>query len=206
VAGRHAVAAEGAHCVRKKAVAAGIVGEAAAGRTVVAGRPAARSSDGSSAQIAVLPVEDAASDRADGGRSVAGRAEDAALPATAAPGSRPAAQEDLLAEELEALYTALDFGGYSQPEGLVVAHYNLWDAGREQTRGDFLYLLERHRPEAGPGVGDIRTADSVGRSSAVEGPLEVEEVGEGTGTAGSQPSSLDGSAPCWTRYFDGPWV
>lgn len=89
--GRRAVAAEGAHCVRKKVGAAGIVGEAAGGRTAVVGRPAARSSDGSSAQTAALPVEDAASDRAEGARSVAGRAEDAALPATADPDSRPAA-------------------------------------------------------------------------------------------------------------------
>lgn len=88
----------------------------------------------------------------------------------------------------------------------MVVHYNLWDVGREQTRGDFLCLLGSHRPEAGPDAGDIRTADSAGRSSAVEGLLEVEVGEEGTGTAGSQPSSLDASATGRTRCFDGSFV
>ena len=204
------MAAEGAHCVRKKEGAAGIVEEAAVGRTaaavvVAADTPAERSSGGSSAQTAESPVEEAALGHAEEDRCAAGRAEDAARPATADPGSRPGDQQDLLGDlELGDLDTALDSGGCSQLEDPEAVRYSLMGVGRAQARGDRLLFLHAHlHPEAAPDAEDIRTADSAGHSSEAAGPSEEGEGEEGTGTAGWWSSSLDASAPGWTRCVDG---
>ena len=98
----------------------------------------------------------------------------------------------------------LDSEGCSQPEGLGEVHYSLLCVGTGQKRGDCLLCLrERHRLGGDLGAEDIRTADSAGHNSEGEGPWEVEEGVEGTGTAGSPPSSPDASPEVSARQFDG---
>lgn len=208
VEGHHETVAEGVRCVRRKGGAAQTVGEAAGLRTA-AGRLGEHNSDGSSEQRAGSPVEGAASGHVGEGRYEADRAEDRvegeARLATGDLDSRLGVQEGHLGgQELAVLCTDLDCEGCSQPDGLGEVHYNLLDADRGQARGDCLLgLRARHRLEEGLGAEDIRTADSAGHNSEGEGPWEVEEGVEGTGTAGSPPSSPDASPEVSARQFDG---
>lgn len=173
--GHHEAAAEGAHCVRKKGGAGGIVGEAAAGRTEVAGTLEEHSSDGSSEQTAGQ-LEEAALGRAEEGRCEAGhaedRVEDAAHPATADLGNRLGGRERLLAGlELEDLCMDPDSEDCSQLEVPEEVHCSLLGVDKEQTRGDCLLCLHaRHHLEEALGAEGIRTADSAGRNWEEGGP------------------------------------
>ena len=199
--------AGGARYARRKGGAAETV-EEAAGRRTVAGRSGEHNSDGSSEQRVGSPVEEAASGHVGGGHCEAGRAgdrvEDEARLATGDLDSRLGVQEGLLAgQELGGLCTVPGSERCSQPAGLEKVHYSLLRVGTGLACGDCLLGLHvRHRLEEGLGVEDIRIADFAGRNLEGEGPWEVEEEAEGTGTAGSPPSSLDASPPGCVRQFD----